>query len=390
MKDTVIRQQLADLENYYLHNYKEQPIESFGLMSGFSGIILLQSMFLELTRNEKFKKEVERNIKVLIKNIEKGAIGSTTFCTGLAGIGWLFEYLNQRKIVNTDMDAFAEDLDIILEKEADRMIKESDYDIMHGYLGLGMYFLKRKKNRIIEKMIRTLKSSSENIREEIAWKRLDGHMFHKYIYDFGLAHGNASILYFLTKCLNFGILPDVCRSMQKGSINFFIENIQNVDSTVSFFPSVKSADTYKVITEASSSRLAWCYGDLGILHSLLLSSDSDLIKTIIPLLEQSTHRKEVQKTLIEDPFFCHGSAGVAYLYLNIYKITKKEIFLGAAEYWTSETIRLLSAEENNQKVKTNKGMRDNLLTGKGGLALLFLSCHYKNFDNRVNEMFFLT
>jgi hypothetical protein len=402
MEDSVktgLRLQLALLKNFYLTTYKEKQIESYGLLTGFSGVILLQSLFFEATGNKTFKREINSNIDLLIKNIEFGTVNSPTFCDGLAGIGWLFDYLNEKEIIRIKTDEFFEDMDLALNAEAEKMIAESNYDLMHGYLGIGLYFLRRNKFLPVEKLIYSLENSCDKIENEIVWKRFDKFRLKKDIYDFGLAHGNASILYFLGKCYKKNILSAKCLSLIKGLINFYFANFQDIENSRSFFPTLKSVETYKKMDSSGYSRLGWCYGDLGILHTLLMVSfwlnDEDLKIKIISFLEKLTYRLEEKDTSIVDPYFCHGSAGVGYIYSHINQMTGKKIFQQASEYWINKTLIYLNQNNNiaykkNDNEKSEHSKTDDLLNGIGGISLLLISDKYKNTDYSWNELFFLS
>jgi len=73
------------------------------------------------------------------------------FCDGLAGIGWLYEYLSQRKIIDYDIIFFLEDCDICLEKALEKFILGARYDFLHGGVGVALYFAKRaaKKKELV-------------------------------------------------------------------------------------------------------------------------------------------------------------------------------------------------------------------------------------------------
>lgn len=396
-----VQDQLSILETFYLTEYKNHLTPgSMGVLSGLGGVILLQSIFLETTKKKQFKDEINKNLISLIETIEQDSYSMNTFCDGLAGIGWLFHYLNKRKIIDVDINSFLEDMDSVLEVELEQMIIDNNYDILHGALGLGLYFLKRNKYSIIERLINSLDQNKQTYHDEIMWKRFENNYHEAYIYDLGLAHGNSSIIYFLCKCFQKKYLPDVSLKLIKGLINFYSANIQDIEQYGSYFPNEILVDSYKTLNSYSNSRLAWCYGDLGILHTLILASrcikDEPSTKKFISLLLNTKNRKTQIQTGAKDACFCHGSSGNAYLFLNLYKIINHKELEEATIYWINETVSFGSKSGNNLEFLFLHGIIEpgktpiNLLTGLGGVSLAFLGYLNSNTKSTWNEVFFLS
>jgi lantibiotic modifying enzyme len=393
-----LKSHLKLLENYYLKPYRDKQLFTFGVMSGLSGTILLQVLLFRSTKNKKFLPEIEKNIKCLINNIESGVITSTFFCNGLAGIGWLFYYLKDEEILEIDIDFFLEDLDDVLVNGLEKMIADDNFDILHGALGIGLYFLKRRKINQVEKLIYILSRTAENFGDNIAWKRFDKYGLNKNIYDFGLAHGNISTIYFLGKCYSQNILQDTCLELITKGLNFYFSNLQKPEEYGSYFPGKKDCEIYKNnCCYGEYSRLGWCYGDLGILHTILVVSrwtQNDLMaERTISLLKESTKRRERNQTSIIDPCFCHGSSGVGYLYLNLYNITRDKIFLNAAKFWAKKTLSFNKGSKvlNYHFYSEELGWQQNIdiLTGMGGTTLFYLAFCDRSRKNNINELFFL-
>src|ERR1019366_326222 len=161
------------------------------------------------------------------------------------------------------------------------------------------------------------------------------------VYDLGLAHGQAGILYFLGKCYVAGIQPAHCRELIVGGCKFFNNMIQDHTTAGSFF-------TYSILTSEYDnrkkypvrSRLAWCFGDLGILHTLVLVSGwievADSYIQYKQMLLATAERRDPGNTIIEDAQFCHGASGVGYLFLSLHKLCGNPAFKEAADYWMRE------------------------------------------------------
>lgn len=368
-------------------------------MGGRSGTILLQSLFLQVTSNNKFKTEIESNIEFLVNKLESSYEVLTTFCTGLAGIGWLFTYLNEKGIIDIALDEYLEELDETIEEKLKEMLSEQDFDILHGANGLGLYLLKRKRTDLVERIILALDAAAANIGNETVWQRFDRHKLQEYIYDFGLAHGNASILYFLAKCYKAGVLPDTCKRLIRGGLHFFTNNIQDFEKVGSFYPGSKLVKEYKTNTQPYFCRLAWCYGDLGILHSLLQVSkwinDNAMELKIIDMLETVATRRADKQTHVRDAGFCHGASGVGYLFLNLYNTTGNKIFQDTAEFWVERTLQLAYHKTGVHGYLFHMGEHgwermSDMLTGLAGVGAFYVQYLYKELNNDWAECFFLS
>ena len=79
---------------------KSEVIPNFGLLSGIGGQILTCS---ELSLYHNISQDWLSHLHIVLE--EKLATDnlSATHCDGLAGIGWLYEYLSQRKIIDYDV-----------------------------------------------------------------------------------------------------------------------------------------------------------------------------------------------------------------------------------------------------------------------------------------------
>jgi lantibiotic biosynthesis protein len=395
-----VEEKLYLIGDYYLENFKKDFRQNtLGLLGGRSGAILLQSLFWQTTHNDKFKDAIESNVEFLLDKIESSNELLATFSTGLAGIGWLFNYLSEKGIIEIEPDEFLEDFDSTLEVKLLGMLSELDFDILHGAMGLGIYFLKRNRLDLIEKIVLALDAAATRMQNEIVWSRYDQYKLHDHLYDFGLAHGNAGILYFLAKCYKANVLPDKCKQLIYGGLNFFESNIQDIAAVGSFFPGSKLVKEYKRANKPYYSRMAWCYGDAGVLHSLVhvcrWIKDAAMEKKFIVMLEQVATRRADAQTGIQDAGFCHGASGVGYMFLNLFKTTGHQPFLNTAEFWLEKTLALGHHEQEVHGYLFHMGehgweVMSNMLSGLGGVSVFYLQYLHKELNSDWNECFFLS
>lgn len=395
-KNPEMQNELLKFEAYYLKDYRNDiNFSQYGLLNGLSGIILIQLSIFELTGDLRYKEEIISNVDKIIESLEQQESYTASFCTGLAGVGWMLLHLIEKKILTEDPESFLEDFDQILEEEVKELISQKNYDILHGSLGLGLYFLKREKKEVIEILIDFLSLSKEEFENEISWPRIEEATI---FYDMGLAHGNASILYFLVKCYEKKVSQNKCLRLISGSINFYLQNINSDSEAVSLLPSKMQLTGYKNVENKGTSRLAWCYGDLGVLQTILLASyiigEDQNTSTITSLLLRTTTRRAPESTNVTGACFCHGSSGIAYIYKKLYEKTGDWAFQDAAEFWLNQTLSFKKREEHLDYHLDNVSNQDwhskaNLLSGIGGIAILYLAFTYHKESYSWDEVFFL-
>ena len=71
----------------------------------------------------------------------------------------------------------------------------------------------------------------------------------------------------------------------------------------------------------------------------------DWVNTALRILHHTTNRRDLQINSIRDAGFCHGSAGVAHIYWNLYLKTGLQEFLYANDYWLQITMQMAKYDD---------------------------------------------
>jgi hypothetical protein len=93
--------------------------------------------------------------------------------------------------------------------------------------------------------------------------------------------------------------------------------------------------------DSSPSRLAWCYGDLGVsatLYSAAINVDNAAWRQHALDVARRAARRPPSLARVRDAGLCHGSAGVAHIFNRLYQATGEEVFCDAARYWIARTL----------------------------------------------------
>lgn len=390
MKDRLeikVEKKLTEIAEYFLNHERFQ--EHIGLYGGDIGIALFLAMYYKYTNDERYFNKLNLYINHIIGIINKGNNIMYSFSRGLAGWGWLVEFLKQEELIDIDTNSFLQDIDQVQLNSLIRCIKQNKFDQLHEAISITQYFMKRNKPDPVITMLNALNETKIEEKNEIKWIRYDSYR-DVHIYDFGLAHGIAGNLYFLSKCYKMNILPELCISLINGIHEFYKNNAQSYKHINSFFPHSISIEKYKNGISPQKGRIAWCYGDLGILHTFLMSSkilnDQVLFEDSINKLKRISERTNLMETTIEDAGFCHGTAGVAHIYNNIFEQTKNDIFKNTANYWYQQTLDFATYKKDYCGYLFKKGTKgwrpnDSLLVGLAGVGLTLLS----NVDSKLHH-----
>ncbi len=359
-----------------------QDIESISLMSGRTGIALFLFYYARYSGDKKCNHQAQLLISSIFDEINSGKT-YYTFAGGLAGIGWTINHLNQYKLFETYNDDPLYDIDQFLYNMMMMEIRSGNYDYLHGALGIGVCFLKvlnEKRNRSLKKLtIELEKNSCKTANGGICWSSAMTSDTDQRGYNLGLSHGIASIIAFLTKVFLSNIEIQRTSELLSGAVSFLFQHIQDPAKNLSYFP-----NWVEKKSSPGSSRLAWCYGDLGIASAIFAAakatSNKDWEEKAIEILKYSTSRIDLKENAVTDAALCHGTAGIAHIYNRLHNYTKIIDFQGSAEYWFDESLKMAKFFNGiagylspNFDTNTNYVNQAGLLEGATGIGLAMLA-----------------
>lgn len=296
-------------------------------------------------------KMLEKNMEYIYKNINK--INSTTFSSGIVGIGWLCQFLYKKNLIDyDDVNELLVQIDEIAYKSSLVDLKENNHDFLHGPVGNAIYLSRRlheNKNAkiFLTEILNTLSKISKSNDKGVYWEEstfyLKEHEKDKKIINLSLAHGIASKIVLFSKLYMQDIDINLSKHLLKESVKFLL-NSKNPANSISIFPTRIGVDD-----ESNYSRLAWCYGDLGICIALWQAGEALQDETIkqeaITICLHTIQRVDLKDTGINDAGFCHGTAGVAHIYNRMFHYTQKNEFKEAANYWIKQTLKMATFKD---------------------------------------------
>ncbi|GAA4273595.1 lanthionine synthetase C family protein [Aquimarina gracilis] len=395
--EQVLNAQLKSIGSILENKYHENS--HLGVLAGTSGMSLFHFYYSKYL-DQDFPSDI--GFEILSKSIDRinNGYGFPTYCSGIAGAGWVFDHLVEEGFIEMNTDDLLPDLDEYLYNKMISDLNDGHYDFLHGAIGYGFYFLKRFKNTksqaLKERYINYLLSFLTNL-AKLSEKDKNGLKWTSVLdietglqgYNLSLSHGMSSIINFLSRLHEYEEFKDSVSPILIGAITY-LSSFENLDKNAfSLFPS-RVTDPM----EDTKSRLAWCYGDLGIGLSLRIAAktleDDMLYEMAIGVLKHASNRKTIEQSLVKDAGLCHGSYGNAQIFNRLYRETKEIVFRESAEYWIEEGVARATFKDGYAGYKQWYGpdkswkSETNFLTGIAGIGMAIIF-HLSDFETTWDE-----
>ncbi|MBV9762785.1 MAG: lanthionine synthetase C family protein [Acidobacteriaceae bacterium] len=328
------------------------------LLYGYLGLVRQDPTWLE--------RAAER-LNLAIEDAEELASSHALF-GGVTGLGWAIEHLS-RYGADYNPDSNRE-IDLRLLRVLSQGEWRGAYDLASGLVGMGVYFLERLPTDHSEEGLRLILGHLEQAAEEtekgITWHTRPGllppHQLTVHpagYYNLGVAHGVPGVIFLLDRLEAHEIEPKRARVLLEGAVAWLISREAPPDAYSRFSPFLSSS-------KLQASRLAWCYGDLGIAAVLLQTAGrtrhEGWISFARELIERCLCWPLNQAGVVDAPL-CHGAVGVAHCFNRMYRLDGDDRCREAALRWIETA---LSMRKN--------GVRGGFVTMKGGpiVSLTFL------------------
>lgn len=376
--------QLEIVDKIYMELMSCRLSGNIGLHSGTSGIALFLSYYDYIILN---RKEISTRVfDILEFNIQWINSGKKihTLCRGLSGFGWVCEHLRKMKMLGNEDIEFLDDLDFVLCKQMLYDIKHENYDFLHGAIGVGTYFLSRfDKNEesigYVEELLTELeKNGIECENNAIKWISVLNFETGEKGYNISMSHGMSSIIAFLIRLYQLNFETERVEKLLSGAITYILEQITYKEGGYSYFPMYSKENSSGFFY----SRLAWCYGDLGIAyvlwHAAILMNNKELENMALKILYFNSNRVDLQSNGIYDASLCHGTAGVAQIFWNLYLNTNINKFGEITDYWIEQTLQMAKYPDGLAGFKFYQTDGEfvnsvSMLDGIAGIGLVLLS-----------------
>jgi lantibiotic modifying enzyme len=261
------------------------------------------------------------------------------FC-GFSGVAWVTQHLLTCGFLDEGEDLCSAVDQALVEWLRDRGA-DMLCELIGGLAGIGLYGLSRQSRpggrRVVEHVVATLQYTAvqdQSCRtwfhapEKLSWFARQIHP--NGCYNLGLSHGIPGVLVFLGRAAAHEVpgarelLCDVTR---------WLLLQQRTYHNGSRFGHSFVRDPWE---EPDGSRVAWCYGDLGIAVSLLTASQHssiDELRSFALDLARTAANRPLAQCQVMDAGLCHGAFGNAHVFARLYAATREPSQLEAAIRW---------------------------------------------------------
>ena len=268
-----------------------------------------------------------------------------TYCNGLAGLGVGLLTLQQDGVIS-GVDSALGSIDPVISLSLASFVEDNNIDFLHGLIGIGFYLLERNNSSKeysvsnLSKIVDYLDKSKISDGAIVKWRYNEKKLSKPF--NISLSHGVSSIVVFLCRLIKSGAFSEnynvKIKQMLQGAVQYLLSNRVDVDRLGCCFASSSiECDDYP-----HRSRLAWCYGDLGVATALLEAGntlhDSSVRDIAIQVLLYSAKRRDIKANYVNDFCVCHGSVGIAQTFRSQGIALGLRDLLDAANYWENDTL----------------------------------------------------
>lgn len=335
--------EIADDIALHFANSTRASTTSFGLGDGLPGeAVFLAHMSRYRDRSDYADAAISRMDDVA-QHLSQAEVVIPGLYGGVSGIAWAFHHVGTTlDIGDYHRDGSFVDIYEFVESYLQRRTDYAlEYDLVGGLAGIGLWALtipsRLWRHKLVGLTIDRLLDSVERDTEGVRWRtpqiRMKGGLFQYPIsdpeYNLGLAHGNPGVVVFLSRCLRQDIRSAESQELLTGAVSWLASNV---------LPAASKSIFSNVAETRDPSRLAWCYGDLGVTLALTEAEgalDRGSMGPLISRLAESIARRKPEDTFVVDAGICHGSAGLVMLCNQLARRIGSEKLENAAERWSS-------------------------------------------------------
>jgi hypothetical protein len=271
---------------------------------------------------------------------------SNSLYLGFPGIAWSAAHLTGRLF--TEEEDGNRGVDEALFNLLSGPAVEGHYSLLNGLVGLGIYALERLPRpsavRCLEAVVAQLAGRAEYTAEGATFfsrvEDLDPKyhaQFPRGVYVLGMAQGIPGVIALLGAVCHAGVAEPQARPLLAATISWLLAREQPPWS-IYRFPHFHSPGT-----EPYLSRLAWCFGDLGIAAGLLVAARGarePAWEIDARRIARAAAARPLETSRVPDACLCHGASGVGHLFNRLYQATGDEELGQAARFWFQRALGL--------------------------------------------------
>ncbi|HEY4587972.1 MAG TPA: lanthionine synthetase C family protein, partial [Thermoanaerobaculia bacterium] len=264
--------------------------------------------------------------------------------SGFSGVAWTLEHLRGRLFEDDGGEDPGEEVIAALIDHVSLSPWRGHYDLISGLVGFAVYALERLPRpgglECLERIVARLAETAERRPDGVTWLTGTDLMIDRDLeaypqgnYNLGVAHGVPGVIGVLAQACAAGV---DARDLLDGAVAWLLRQKMPAGTGAIFPYNVAPGDA-----EPKPTRLAWCYGDLGIAASLLMAAravgEKAWEREALEIARAAAARAEDAAGVI-DAGVCHGAGGAAHLFNRLYQATGDPVLRDAALFWLERTL----------------------------------------------------
>lgn len=317
-----------------------------GLSGGWAGLAVFYAYLAEADPGRGWERRAGTYLARASEAVGAGVLGPDLFA-GFTGIAWAAEHLETRLAQGGGNPGEA--IDPVLLEFLARQPWTGDYDLILGLVGYGVYALESQDRplalELLARVVDRLWDSREVMPDGLSWRTLPNllpswqrELHPEGYFDLGLAHGVPGVIALLGRARRIGVRRERVDILLEGAVRWLMAQ-KAATAMAGCFGNVVSIGRTR--TKAGGSRLAWCYGDLGLAVALLSGARDggrqDWESTALEVARGCATRSQ-GRLCGSERGLCHGAAGIGHLFNRLWHATGEATFRNAAHAWIHETL----------------------------------------------------
>lgn len=348
LMDEVLWETIAGMVDGFTHQIMNENTCNFKVPDKISILGFIQEIYSISYRKEELLEKGFEITENLRNEIEKGKIKNMALYGGLCNIGMFLHGLEKETGYFTkfldSLDKYIVEIIINYCRTYSMNLQYNtftNYDTISGMSGVAAYLLQRKsennRNGILEIIKYFQILAKERICKDLivpGWYVSRENLptmdyredYKRGCVNFSLSHGIAGPLFVLAKSCKEGIETPG----QKEAIELILKEYERFswyDNGIWYAPGILSLDEYQQSGNRENTRMSWCYGGIGALNSLLMAAkavnDPDREMHYERIIGQMA-QVSMEIMGLESPILCHGYAGTAAIFRNLYEYSNAQ------------------------------------------------------------------
>ncbi len=373
-----IETKIHEIADVLFRKMTEKPSDfaNCGLFSGDMGPVVFCKYYLRAYPDSAKEAVLDSFLDSFLDRVCSGT-EIPTYCSGMTGILEGLRFLNGEGLADVDFSDIEDSYRRFLHRFSIDGIRRNNYDYLHGGLGVLKYFSEDTDyaNTVLEVLEQTAVKTASTYKW-LSQFRPENRLG----YNISLSHGMSSIISVLCSLRSDGLDYERRDRIVRNACNYIMTQQIDFSKYGCFFPAHSLENDSG---EIHRSRMAWCYGDLGVSTALWQAGrtlkNPEWRNKAVEVFIASAARRDAATSNVCDAGLCHGSASVCMMYHYMYRQTGLPLFERTRDYWLDRTLQWGHMDDGLAGYKiwhwTDRSwsLGYGLLEGISGIGLMLLS-----------------